>query len=62
MGLKMAWAQYKQTDQWQKYKVMLLRLYFSAVSKYYSQKLILNIHKIIRGYSRYAKLKYYKLQ
>ena len=25
-------------------------------------KLTLNIHKIIRGYSRYAKLKYYRLQ
>ena len=27
-----------------------------------TKKMILNIHKIIRGYSWYAKLKYYKLQ
>ena len=30
-------TQYKRTGHWRKYKAMLLRLYFSAISKYYSQ-------------------------
>ena len=30
-------TQYKRTGHWRKYKVMLSRLYYSAISKYYSR-------------------------
>ena len=35
---------------------------FQSMTINIKYKLIRNIHKIIRGYSWYAKLKYYKLQ
>ena len=51
--LQISLTQYKRTGHWQKYKVMLSRLYFSVISKYYSQKkMILNIHEIIRDHKR----------
>ena len=52
-------TQYKQTAL-TKIQSYVVEGFFCAISK--PIKFILNIHEIVRGYSRYAQLKYYELQ